>query len=120
MSDHETITRIASDIAEMKHILTGGATPEKGYVYRTAQLEHSMGNVKLSLANIPPLIERLEVVERRTVAWEKRDDKADEKKTWRNRMLITLVAGTCITTVGAQAAMILKTFSDHEEKASEK
>lgn len=117
MSDHETITRIAIDIAEMKHILTGGATPEKGYVYRTAQLEHSMGNVKLSLANIPPIIERLEVVERRTLAWEKRDEKVDERKVWRNRMIISLIAGTCISTVGAQAAMLVKAFANHEEKA---
>lgn len=120
MSDHEAISRIANDVAEMKHILTGGAAPEKGYVYRTAQLEHSMGNVKLSLANIPPLIERLEVVERRTVAWEKRDEKVDERKVWRNRMIISLIAGTCISTVGAQAAMLIKTFSNHEEKASDK
>jgi len=128
--DHiETQLReLKSDVNEIKKAVIGDGMGILGLASRTAKNEHDIGGLKFKEAGVATKIaeietahtelkEEVEVVKQKTVAWEKRDQKAEDESTWRRRTIVAAVIVACTSTVAAQAAMVIKAFSNHEEKA---
>lgn len=95
---------IEKTVVELKKLLTGNGHPEEGYVFRTAQNEHSLKNVKLVIQDLPDIRNRIERQEMKTVEFAKALDESKENKKWWFRSIV----GAAIVSVTASAAAWLK------------
>ena len=95
---------IEDTVGELKKILTGNGHPEEGYVFRTAQCEHSIKNVKLGIQDLPDIRARVEKQEMKTIEFLRAHNEHKDNSKWWFRAIMGAAIVSTITSVGSCVA----------------